>query len=129
MAPHLPESLLPKALEMIDQLQDNSSRSSALSALAPHLPEALLSEMLETVIQIPNKHYCADALQNVLPYLKKISIPFDVWLEILDVLACQKRRRLFYMFSDIRSIPTRSCDRETFLEVIGAVRKVCEQWP
>jgi hypothetical protein len=59
--PHLPESLLPQALKVTQQIQDEFARAHALSALVPHLPE-LVTEALEVTQQIQAESARADAL-------------------------------------------------------------------
>ncbi|MEO0396445.1 MAG: apoptotic protease-activating factor, partial [Cyanobacteria bacterium P01_A01_bin.137] len=79
LAEHLPESLLPEALEVTRQIQAESYRSSALSGLAEHLPESLLPEALEVTRQIQDESYRSSALSGLAEHLP------ELWPETLKV--------------------------------------------
>jgi hypothetical protein len=69
LAPHLPEALLPQALEAARAIQSEPSRAQALSALAPHLPVALLSQVLEATRAIQSEPSRASILSALAPHL------------------------------------------------------------
>lgn len=50
LAPHLPESLFPQAIETAFGLSDLSVRLSALAALAPHVPATLREEFVTSAL-------------------------------------------------------------------------------
>ncbi|WP_253257685.1 NB-ARC domain-containing protein, partial [Microcystis aeruginosa] len=75
LAPYLPESLLPEALEIARAIKDEYHRAEALTRLAPHLPESLLSEALEIARGIGSESSRAWALTGLAPYLPESLLP------------------------------------------------------
>ncbi|WP_446382250.1 NB-ARC domain-containing protein [Coleofasciculus sp. E2-BRE-01] len=69
IAPHLPETLLPEALEAAQAIQDERYLAQVLGDIAPHLPETLLPEALEAARAIQEEHYRAQVLGNIAPHL------------------------------------------------------------
>ncbi|MEM8504941.1 MAG: NB-ARC domain-containing protein [Cyanobacteria bacterium P01_D01_bin.1] len=82
IAKHLPKELLPEALEIVCQNQDESDRSLTLSEVAKYLPEELLPEALETARQIQNK---SDRVLVLRTLASRLPI---LWSEALEA-ACQ----------------------------------------
>jgi NTP pyrophosphatase (non-canonical NTP hydrolase) len=72
LAPYLPESLLPEALEIARAIGDKSHCAKALTGLAPYLPESLLPEALEVARAIGNEYNRARALTGLAPYLPEV---------------------------------------------------------
>ncbi|MFP4414435.1 NB-ARC domain-containing protein [Coleofasciculus sp.] len=68
IVPHLPENLLPKALEAARAIQDERCRVEALSGIAPHLPDTL-PEALEAAQAIQLESSRAEALSRIAPRL------------------------------------------------------------
>ena len=122
-------TLLPEALEVTRQIQDESYRAFALRALAEHLPEALLPEALAIIWDIKDNYYCANALQDYLPYLEQLLTSFTQWAEVLDTLAYQNRSQLLNVLPKIRPMVIRLGNEQAFSETLQAVRDVCRQWP
>ena len=54
LAPHLPEDLLSRALEVAMAIASDDSRAEVLVALGQHYPEDLLSKALESLLAITN---------------------------------------------------------------------------
>ena len=125
----LPESLLPEALAVTRQIQDESYRSRALSELAKYLPEALWQEALEVIWDINDKYFCAGALQKFLPYLERLSISFAQWTEVLEILAYQNRQNLLDALPESRPLLLNLGGEQAFSRTLQAVRDVCQQWP
>ena len=69
LASHLPEELLPEALSVTRQIQDETSRAIALIELAEHLPEALWPEALKRTRQIQDENYRGYALSELARHL------------------------------------------------------------
>ena len=88
-----------------------------------------MPEALDVTHQIQDKYHCANALRYLLSYLGKLSISFDEWTKMLNVLAYQNRMQLLSALPYTRPIVTQLCDHATFLKVLKAVQKVCQQWP
>ncbi|MEL6815764.1 MAG: hypothetical protein AAFP03_13270, partial [Cyanobacteria bacterium J06598_3] len=127
---HLPEKLWPEALNIIQNIRDESSRSSALSAIAPHLPKALHPEAIAILWSIQDKYYSAQALQGCLPHIDTLTHTFPAWANALDILAYQNRSELIKLLPTMRPIVMRlGNSEETFSEVLQAMRDVCKQWP
>ncbi|GCA75115.1 regulatory protein AfsR [Microcystis aeruginosa NIES-2520] len=79
LAPHLPESLLPEALEIARGIRNEDNRAKALTGLAPYVPE-VLSEALEVVRAIRYEYSRASALTGLAPHL-----PESLLSEALEV--------------------------------------------
>jgi hypothetical protein len=71
LAPYLPESLLPKALEVARAIRSEHNRLRALTGLAPHLPQ-VLPEALELARVIEDKFSHAMALTGLAPHLPEV---------------------------------------------------------
>ncbi len=89
LAKQLPE-LLPEALEVTRQIQDESDRSRALSELAKHLPPELLPEALEVTRQIQYEYYRSRALRELAKQLPPELLPEA--LEIAQALQDESER-------------------------------------
>ena len=68
LAPHLPSSLLPEALEAARAIENEQHRASALSGLAPHLPEstnelAFWCEILSVLSCCQRKDFLTDLVK------------------------------------------------------------------
>ena len=61
IAPYLPASLLPDALEIARTIMSECSRAEALTALVPYLPE-VLPEVLDVARTIMSEYSRAEAL-------------------------------------------------------------------
>ena len=72
LAPHLPERLLPEALEAARAITDERAGAYALIRLVPYLPESLLSEALEGVRAITDEYRRAYALSFLAPHWPEI---------------------------------------------------------
>ena len=79
VVPHLPESLLPEALEVTRSINDESARASALSALAEHLPKSLLPYALEVTRTLNSESSRASVLSILAEHLP------ELWPEVLEV--------------------------------------------
>ncbi len=71
LAPHLPTSLLPVALEVARSIQDEAIRAAALRGLAPYLPE-VIPEALEVARLIQGGASRVWALGGLAPYLPEV---------------------------------------------------------
>ncbi|MEL7353191.1 MAG: NB-ARC domain-containing protein, partial [Cyanobacteria bacterium J06560_5] len=76
---HLPEVLWPEALAITREIEDDSYRSSALSAMSEHLPEALWPEALTIVREIEDDSYRSSALSAMAERLP------ELWPEALAI--------------------------------------------
>jgi NB-ARC domain/APAF-1 helical domain len=74
LAPYLPKSILPQALEAARSIKNACYRVEALAALALRIPE-LWPEALEVARSIENAHYRVEALEILLPRLPKSTLP------------------------------------------------------
>ena len=76
LAPHLPEPLLPQALEVAREIKRERSRARALAGLATHLAEPLktqtLQEALTVAREIRNWDARARALAELAPHLPEV---------------------------------------------------------
>ena len=72
LAPHLPASLLPVALEVARSIQAESSRAEALRGLAPYLTAELLPEALAVARLFRDGSSRAKALIGLAPYLPEV---------------------------------------------------------
>ena len=80
LAKHLPESLLPEALEVATHnINDEFARALVLSALASQLPE-LWTDALEATRNIHNEDHRATVLSYLAPQL-----PESMWPEVLEM--------------------------------------------
>jgi NTP pyrophosphatase (non-canonical NTP hydrolase) len=74
LAPHLSESLLPKALAIARAIEHKSLLATALIGLAPYFPE-VLPEALEVVRAIGHEDHRENALTGLAPYLPESLLP------------------------------------------------------
>ncbi|MBW4473564.1 MAG: hypothetical protein KME45_24790 [Stenomitos rutilans HA7619-LM2] len=70
LAGHLPNTLLPIALQMVRQIQGDNNRADALSGLAQYLPE-VIPEALAVAHQIQDNYERAKVLSKLAPHLPK----------------------------------------------------------
>jgi len=69
IAPHLPDTLLPQALEAALAIADENFRVLALSDIFLHLPENLRLKVLAALLAIQNEQNQAFVLSRITPYL------------------------------------------------------------
>ncbi|NEP53784.1 MAG: hypothetical protein F6K65_35285, partial [Moorea sp. SIO3C2] len=74
LAKHLPESLLPQALEVARAITDSSVMARALSGLAPQLPQ-ILPEALEAARELTDKSRRAYPLSTLAPHCPQSLLP------------------------------------------------------
>ena len=120
LVPHLPESLLPEALEAARAISDESSRTSALSRLAPHLSASLLPEALEAARVISDERHRAYALSQLAPHLPKI---LPEALEAARVISDERHRA--YALSRLATHFSESTDEPAFWSEILSVLACC----
>ena len=89
--PHLPKSLLPKALEVTRTIQDENNRAWALSELAKQLPE-LLPEALEVTRTIQDEDNRAIALRELAKQLPPELLPEA--LEVTRTIQSENNRAI-----------------------------------
>jgi hypothetical protein len=73
LVPRLPQKLLPKALEVVCSIQNESYQAEAFSALLPYLPE-IAAETLKVVRSIQDDFEKAYALGRLLPHLPEVAM-------------------------------------------------------
>jgi NB-ARC domain len=71
LAPCLPLSLFPDALDLVCGIHNESDKVDALITLSIYLPKNLLSEVLDIVCHIQNDSYKSFAISGLIPYLPK----------------------------------------------------------
>ncbi len=69
LAIHLPDVLLPEALEVARAIKSETYRTQALLGLVPHLPDNLLPEALEAARAIQSKNYRVQALLGLASHI------------------------------------------------------------
>jgi NB-ARC domain/APAF-1 helical domain len=79
LVPHLPNTLLPQALEFARAIHDPGSRVLALSTLVPYRPE-IIPEVLSLAEDVTDKSECKDALIALAPHLSE-----HLLLEVLEI--------------------------------------------
>ncbi|MEM7067130.1 MAG: hypothetical protein AAF572_28700, partial [Cyanobacteria bacterium P01_B01_bin.77] len=103
---HLPEGLLPEALEVTRQLNDESYREIALGAIAQHLPEGLLPEALEVTRQLNDESYRALALGAIAQHLPEGLLPeaLDTIWNMKDKYYCASALQNFLSYLEQRGM-------------------------
>jgi hypothetical protein len=75
LAPHLPLSLLPQALEIAQTVRDAEERTRMLAALAPLRPATLLSRVLDEVDTLEDETLRVDTVCGLAPHLPAGMVP------------------------------------------------------
>ena len=129
MAQYLPEHLWDTAIDITRNIQDDSDRAFALSAMAQYLPEHLWGKTQEVIWNFSDRYYKASALSGYLPYLKKRVITLTKWSDVIGALAYQDRKQLLLNFSKLQPIIINLGDKETFMATLQVIDEIHKQWP
>ena len=148
LAPHLPENLIPQALEIAlnigsrdyFHIPSEKHQANALNSLIPYLPTNLAQQASEAkknlnyksnrpVETITFKHYSERELSTPIPNVDKISNPYDFWCELIHSLASLKRKELLREISENSQIIKELGSSETFREIADAIADVGRWFP
>jgi hypothetical protein len=127
LAPHLPESLLPEALEIARGIEDESNRTEALTGLAPYLPE-ILPEALATAREIGNESNRAKALQALTKLLTLANVDLSLWEKTLHVLGTLTRHHFLETIPNLVPLILHFGGEVALREVHQAIREVSRWW-
>ena len=128
LAEHLPPELLPEALEVTRQIQDQSYRARALGGLAEHLPPELLHEAIALIFAFEDRYYCGKAWSGALPRLEETFPDFSRFHDVLETLAYQPRGQIIGLVPHLIPTVTRLGGEDAIDGYLAVMREVCQQW-
>ena len=131
LAPHLPKEQFEPALALVEQIQDESWRASALRGLAPHLPKEQFEPALAMVDAIKEGYHRADALKNFLERMELETINTARWqqLQLLHELSYRRRQDFIENLPKLAPAIIQLGGKEALQGCVDAMEQVCRWWP
>ncbi|CCI04006.1 NB-ARC domain-containing protein [Microcystis aeruginosa] len=127
LAPHLPQNLLPEALEIARAIKLEGYRAEALTELVPYLPE-VLPEALAVARTIGSESSRAEALQGLTKVLTPANVDLSLWEKTLQALGTLTRSSFLETIPNLVPLILHFGGVVALREVYQGIREVSRWW-